>query len=389
MRNGKFYFSAILGLTQLMGIGALSGCSKDVVLSIDPALGCGPQLEDRFKQVSQNVDKIDILFVMDTSSSQFPEAGLVADEIDNFVNALTEAPDYRIGVMLAHAGASNFSGRLYSSGAPGEQLVLSPAQSISEIQTQLRNKLTDVEFDNETPTIENYYLGTDQGEASFYSLKESITNPARLAEIQAGNSFYRADAAQAVVFIADENDVCVPNPAGTDLDYQFIEAVNPFTLALENRRLEEWAYINWCSGITPLSTFNMLKDFKADKPLLVGGVIYNNINNIPPGAENSLGYGYLDIIDYANGGSIDMNSSQSAIAQGLAELGQQANFKLVLKTEFPLLTGNVAPKSIEVRVNGQVVPHSYQAELNEIQLLGQHAGQDGSDITVTYKQKCE
>src|SRR5687768_500227 len=67
-----------------------------------------------FNQPKQDFsNKVDLLFVPDTSRSVFKEREAAADAIGNFVAALPQGADYRIGVILAHGSTSAFSGRLY------------------------------------------------------------------------------------------------------------------------------------------------------------------------------------------------------------------------------------------------------------------------------------
>ena len=105
---------------------------------------------DRFQQPAGLVtDKVDLLFVVDTSGSLDEERAGIADGIDGFVGALPPSVDFRIGVMLAHSGHSSHGGKLYR--RSGNPWVLdSQALTLDQIRTKLRNTLGSPPGENRT-----------------------------------------------------------------------------------------------------------------------------------------------------------------------------------------------------------------------------------------------
>ena len=142
---------------------------------------------------------VDLLFVVDTSSSLNTRRTQLASNIPAFMAALHPQTNYRIGTLLAHGGASPYSGKLYQ--APGSSLVLnSKTQSVLEIQKELTNTLSHVQLDKDEAN----------GEMMMYSLVKSL-EPENFEPIQ-NSGFFRTGAALSVIFVSDENDVCLLAP---------------------------------------------------------------------------------------------------------------------------------------------------------------------------------
>jgi hypothetical protein len=176
------------------------------------------------------------------------------------------------------------------------------------------------------------------------SVYNSLT--VNLATMQA-QGFYRSDAALAVVFITNEWDICA---GGSDLPPGTPPETNP---------LEVNFYNNYCAGkINSQSVVAALKAVKGDLPLKVGGILYSNPNNIPPGLENELGYGPLNIVQEmgSNGFIADM-SNLPAIAGELDAINSLAT-SAPLQTKFYLKLPSTQidwTKGIKVYVNGVLV----------------------------------
>src|SRR5690606_11712196 len=152
-------------------------------------------LERSVQPEAEITRKIDLLFVTDTSGSLDEERAGIAEGIDGFVAALPAEVDYQVGVVLGHSSKSSWSGRLYRKDS--DPLVLSSSElSLSDIRKHLKRKLT--------RTAGDWYA--DGGEENFYSLWRALDDD-RLQESRAAG-FFREDAALAVVFISDENEIC-------------------------------------------------------------------------------------------------------------------------------------------------------------------------------------
>ncbi|HEX4926176.1 MAG TPA: hypothetical protein VFV50_18930 [Bdellovibrionales bacterium] len=326
-------------------------------------LGNGCYLSS-FNQPTQELSKtIDILFVPDTSRSVFKEREAAAEGIENFIAALPKDVNYRVGVVLAHGGTSPLAGRLYASDK-GEPAVLSSEQhSMTQIREGLRAKLTPPKGDR----------GSDGGEMGLYSLQQTMTTK-NLREIRS-QGFYRAEAALAVVFIADENDICATYPKGV-------------TPVKDPNNQEPKVKARDCKNISPERVNKTLRKLKGQQPVTIAGIIYTPSSKIEHRSksdewaqENEVGYGYLDLIMLSNGIAIDLAGGN--ISEGLSSIGKLAALKLALRLEFPLQNMKVNPESVEVRVDGTPIEgFRYEPKTNQVHLS--EGGRPGSRIEVKY-----
>lgn len=318
--------------------------------------------QDQFTQPAEQLSHtVDILFVTDTSGSIVAERGAIAQGIDAFVAQLPSNVDYRIGVMLAHGTPSQWSGRLFRKNT--EPLVLnSTNMTLQQIRDGLAAKLT-------SPPTQGV---TDGGEVGLFSVDYSLS-PTSVSLLRS-QGFYRTDAALAVVFVSDENDICAIGGGG-----MVWPDGRPRVPDFDN--LEIPAFHTYCGSVTPQSVVDKLDVLQGDRPLLVAGIVYNNFATVPQGDENEYGYGYIDAITYSNGISVDLASSN--LAAGLAQIGQLATTTLTLYTEFTLTHVNVDPNSIHVFVDGAEVPFVFNEQTNQV-FLNVYAGHALSDIRVNY-----
>ena len=318
-------------------------------------------IEEHTQAPAELTKTIDILFVTDTSGSLYEERAGIAAGIDAFVTELPADVDYRIGVMLAHGDQTSWSGKLYQRGH--EPVVLdSSTMDLATIREHLQVKLTQVRRDSET----------DGGEVGLYSMHRALRAD-RLAESrQAG--FFRPGAALAVVYIADENDICSGQPEGV-------------TLLPDPDGKEVPAAEKYCANVNAQSVLEELKTLQGERPLLVSGIVYNDPATVPVSGENEVGYGYLEQIELANGISIDL--ARGSYDVGLSQIGRLATIKLSLKTEFGLANSPVDEPTVGVTVDQVSVNHLFVEELNEVHLDKQDAGGALSKVSISYCTKDE
>ncbi|MCM2282353.1 MAG: fibronectin type III domain-containing protein [Bdellovibrionaceae bacterium] len=304
------------------------------------------------------IKKIDILFVTDTSGSIVEERGKIAEGIDAFVAELPEDVDFRIGVMPAHGSRGSHAGKL--SKYKNEPYVLdSETMNMAKIRSHLVEKL------KYPPT--DYHA--DGGEEGMYSFQRSLDNG--MLTMNRAHGFYREDAALAVIFVADENDICARYPAGV-------------TPAADPDRLEAPAFKRDCANVTPESTLERMKSLMGDRPFLLAGVLYHEQSKFPHTGENEIGYGYLELVRSMNGIVIDMAGGQ--YNQGLAQVGLLATKKLTLLSKFALpdaVKGKVDASSIRVSVDSKETTHSFSADENVVELTGD-LGMDRSKVAIRY-----
>lgn len=323
-----------------------------------PAPNVEPEcFNERFVQPEAEVTrKLDLLFVTDTSGSLDIERGKIADGIDGFIAALPNNVDLQVSVMLAHSSRSNHSGRLWKSG-PHPYVLSTNSMSVSTIREHLRYNLTQVSDDR---------FG-DGGEESFYSFSYGLEKGPLTSSRAHG--FFREDAALAVVFISDENEICYVYPQGVK------RVPDPEGLELS-------AFKRDCAGISHLSVRDKIKQLQGDRPYLVGAIIYNT-NNYPRSGENEFGYGYADLVELTHGVSVDMATGH--YVEGLSRIGTLASVKLRLVTDFTLARKDIDLTSLKVFVDGKESVYAYNEQLNEVHL--EQPGESRSVVDINYCMK--
>ncbi len=335
--------------------------------------------------------KLDVWIITDSSSSMDQEREQLANGITNYISKMPAGTDVQFAVTLAHGPTSWFSGRLYKSDFkdPNEKYVISSSQySNSDIQYWLRRKLLYRQNDyavrawndDKTPisgqAIRNLPTDydADGGEAGLFSAYEAIrpysTSPSRYESLQTLSSampgernFFRNDAALAVIFISDENDICYLDPSVADAD-----------------GLEALFNAKYCAGMTAQKVLQRLQVVRQSLPLYVSSIIYNNKNNIPAGLENGVGLGYNLITNLASGSIIDITSS--SISNGLSTMGSMTSPRLSLRYDFILKYKNVDASTIQAKVDGTIRSHGYSGTTNTVHLP--YAGVANSLVDIYY-----
>jgi len=314
---------------------------------------------EAFQQPEEPItDKIDVLFVTDTSGSLDQERGAIADGLLNFIAALPRTTDVNVAVLLAHGSTSPWTGTLFQT-ADGEPVVLKQSElSDDDLRRHLHRKLTAFGTD--------WDLDTDGGEAGLFSTQQLVTGGHLTTARDEG--FFRDDAALTVVFIADENDICAEYPVGV-------------TPAPDPEGREAAGRARDCGGVSAAGVLNRLIDLEGIQPLVVAGVIYTDPAHVPDGAENEVGYGYTDIVALAHGIAVDL-ASVGGIAAGMGDVGYESGQEMLLYHDFRLAHDTVAEETIRASVDGGPVPHSYASETRIVHLV--QAGTFGSLVQIDY-----
>ncbi len=310
---------------------------------------------DSFKQASELLSKkTDILIVVDTSGSLSEERGKIATEIKALVQEIPSSVDYQIAIMPAHGSRSSLSGKLWS--LQGEPLVLSSNKmSVEQISTSLGKSFLNMKGDSYS----------DGGEEGLFSLSQALSSNGIALARQQG--FFRSDAALAVLFVADENDICYRYPEG------LVRVPDP-------DNVEGPAFTRDCAYTTPSSVYAQLIALQQDRPLLVSGVIYTDLNTIKKYGENELGYGYLDIIALNQGIKVDL--AQQSFHEGLKKIGELTQKRLQLQNRFALTHfQSIDANSLRVYIDGNLVKAEYFE--GGFQLFEQLGG-PGSRIIANY-----
>ena len=321
---------------------------------------------------------------MDTEREQ------LANGITNYIGKMPSGTDVQFAVTLAHGPTSYFAGRLYKSDYkdPKEKFVISTKDySTSQVQYWLRRKLLyrqnnyDIRaWDDAGNAIPGQALrnlptdfDADGGEAGLVSAYEAVrpysTSPSRYESIQtlstiAGEkNFFRPDAALALIFISDENDICYLDPSVADAD-----------------GLEASFNSKYCAGVTAQSVLQRLQVVRQSMPLYVSSIIYNDKSRIPAGLENGVGLGYNMITNLAGGAIIDI--TKTAIPTGLSSIGGYTSTRLDLRYDFILKYLNVDANTIQAKVDGVQRSHSYSGTTNTVHLSD--AGGPNSLVDIYY-----
>ncbi len=315
-------------------------------------------IKEHYVQPNQELTKkLDILFVTDTSGSLDTERSAIATGIGNFISQLSTSADYQIAVTLAHGPKSSRYGQLYKAGT--EPVVLrSKELSVSNIRSYLSKKLTSIQTDSDT----------DGGEAGLLSLNKAL-DATRLEEIRTQHSFFRKDAALAIVFVSDENDICAVYPTGV-------------TRVYDPEGKEIPAFNNYCKNKVDAHTvYDRLIAVQGVNPLLLSAIVYSNKATVTHSGENEFGYGYSDIVSLGNGKMVDIAAND--IPAGLADIGKAAALKMTLRTDYILSYLHVDKTTITAEVDGVKAQYSFNESKNLLRLLS-NTGRADSNVVLSY-----
>lgn len=408
----------------------------DATKALPEDLVCARCERGQFSQPGLARKKLDILFVADSSPSLADTREQIAKSVSKFVAALPDNTDYRFAVLPAHSDksydeakkpSSHLGGKLYAN--PGEPVVLKSGDfhSMGELTAVLERKLTRIPIDP----------APDGGEIGIYSLNLAIQEP--LLTQNRSKGFFREDAALAVIFISDENDICSypgldPNTGAIVDNADYPNGVVPndknpdrYAGPYNNNKPENVEHVAarfYCQDkdghqvITDKSVYAKLRQLMTVKgtttnearPLLISGVIYTDPSTVPlsPPAgekypqyfpEKEVGYGYLNMIQLNGGTAADIGKSN--YDEGLSGIGKQAAIKLQVKTQFQLKDGvAVDTNSLCVMVNGKEATgmaeldpghagftYTYSAPTREVLLQGVGATDDkgsASNVDIFY-----
>ncbi len=328
--------------------------SENCIKEIPPSASPMCYIQIAHQPLAEKVNKLDVLIISDTSGSLNKEREKIATEIGAFINQLPNGLDYQIGILPAHGSRGSHSGALWK--YKNEPIVLkSTVLTQLEISNSLVKSLTHMQGD--------YF--SDGGEEGLYSLNRSLDN-GKLNSIQA-HGMLREDAALAILFIADENDICFNYPK------DLVPVRDP-------DKLEESAFKRDCKGITPESVYSKLVSHMKDRPLLISGIIYTDNLTLNKDGENEVGHGYLDLINLNKGNAIDL--ANSSYLEGLKSIGNLTSQRLQLFDRIELEhTQNLNPDSLKVDIDSKSVEAIIEDE--NVLLIGD-LGSAGSEIKISY-----
>ncbi len=291
-------------------------------------------------------NKIDILFVVDTSASLKEDRTRIAEQMGSFIDQLNSNVDYRIAVMPAHGpngadgpqvkSSGNSFGELYSVSGSDPAVLKSSSGKASVIRS-LQNKMIHLKTDRSYA----------QGEVGLLGLYVSLIREDLRGKMRS-QGFLRDDAALAVIFVADENDACydyrkggTPNPNGT-------RQRDP----VEVTTFERFCKLSNGEQLDPghvLSALNFVKPNPED--IILTGIVYTS-DEVPQkdghryAGEKEQGRGYLDLIELGGGQAVNLGDND--FGQSLAQLGRFSNLKMEFQNSF-LCRTKVDPSKMDRR----------------------------------------
>lgn len=361
---------------------------------------CPKCYEGSFEQADPRTNKIDFVFVAETTPSLASMRAAIAAGIGETISKLPSGTDYHIAVIAAHSDvrfdgkpardasgkpSSGLGGKLIGGNSP----VLKSSDfngNMTALAAALRQRIMNMPSDP----------ATDGGEAGLYSLDLAITGDQLRANQEKG--MFRPDATQVVVFFSDENDICATNVYPDGSRHRNRDIVRAATADAPELNVEEKAHDFYCKGnrgdgverepVTPQSVYAKLARLKARTqapagaggveaqpesqvaaPLLIAGIVYANeetvptMEQMPPNEpfrqywhEKQKGHGFLDLIELANGEKVDLGelgarptTQQTAqfFTAGMRKIGDAAAIRMTEKRDFRLAQGvSVDPQTI-------------------------------------------
>lgn len=322
----KKEFSAILmaGATWIF-----MGCSDKVTFNLPPAT-------DSFGQSVTYNNKVDILWIVDNSSSMLKHQQNLSAQVPELVSKLNALKmDYHMAVVTTSMGGINPDGGRFI-GTP-KFLTASSANLVSSLKSRM-------------------IVGEagSNNERGLESMAASLSNSYLSNE---GRGFFRDDALLVVIALSDEDDKsAVSNPASYYT--QFLDGIKS----------------PWVDGSRSW-VFNFI------------GVIPTSTNCKTFNDYSESGLTFLDLVQTSGGvqESICSTNLSLAVANIRARIYQiLTDFKL---TKIPLI------ETISVTINGQTIPRSnvngweYIESLNAIRFYGSAVPAADASIKVDFKPK--
>lgn len=308
---------------------------------------------------SDNEEKeLDILIVPYPSLGSQGALNRFARDFDGLLSALPDNIHTRIGVITGYGSTSSQSGRLYSRNSSDPLVLDSHLHSNDDIRQSLQRKLnrTGIEM------ILEGLLGSSSG---FSSLHKALTSELETIKSQ---GLLREGAGLHIIFISPQSDTCAQYPEGAITrfsqlrDTAYSVRYNAFQRDCVNDQGEHFLTHDYLA--------DLIKSIKPNDPVSSSALVYSNPLTMPQSPFVEYGYGYLELTRKLGGQVQDFSSSD--YFNGLFRMGTVAASSVDPQTEFNLPFSNVYAPTIEVFVDGELVPHMYVPELNQVHISSIH-----------------
>lgn len=337
-----------------------------------------------------NVNGVNVWLVVDSSLS-FDQVRLAVGRAvsRSFLSSLQHQVPVTVSVIPAHAPSSSYQGQpSYHGRFYGSSVTFNPGMSASQIQAAESALLSRLGSNMPESPISLAKRDNRVHDGLNYSSAGSNTvlgGPNSGSDEMGLSSFAKAmdnysipsNNAWVVMFLADENDVCVPERNSNN------------SLYFSHYNEQEIYNKGLCNGVTPSSVYNKARSYAGNRPFVIGTMTYLKYNTIPSNAhaQSSVGIGYTDItglarsqgvmVDLAAAGSGLSNLSNISynLVEGLTEV---TNNSVGVHTHYPIYddkgnrlslnkvrryTDNGTVKlDLQVYVNGQRSNYSYDSQ---------------------------
>ena len=346
-------------------------------------------------------EKVDILFVMDTSPSIYHERRWIVEQLPKLINQLPggdNGTDYKIGVLPGHSPDSKFSAKLFGKSSPkilGNKGA--DAMSLPNITKALVKTMKEIPMERDKTGKKS---ANDAGELGLLSLNNFLKSD-ETKRLQADGKFLRNDAALMVIFVADENDICHIYKDGEQPQYD--ERYHPKRPAVEFFNgirgydpVEIEAHKKYCAvlgDIPERTVYNTLEQVKGDMPMKVSGIVYANEAQVPHEKgteqyfdENEVGRGYLELMALTATPPMDLALGEYDVAMEFMGKFTTHSLKFIDKFQIPESEvvaiieeegSNQRRALVDVKIereNGAVVPKeiyriNFDEKTNQVMIL--------------------
>lgn len=354
-----------------------------------------------------------ILYVLDASGSMGQEFNKVKDGAGKLIeklNTITDKVCVGTVAMWTNAplsnGLTNQSGLLVGNGA--DKCLCTDQMALPELLAKLS-----ANFDLTKTT-----QAIGQNEAGLKAVHSFASEAAKIAANEA-TGCVPDTAVTAIIPISDENDlsaatVAVDAPGGFNTNQACAgygvqnvgTTISPAAPAGQPSdescqefagRAREYSVLegsNYKLTVTPEKVAQDLGQFMGTLPYLTYSIVYPNqasVTEVGGGAQDGVGYGYLEFIQQSGGDVVNMSllkaADQTPFVNKFSEIGDrlinQAALFQTFTTQYPF-----CPGSVKVKVDDASLSAGEFQEINEttVRIPNEH-GQADSVIEITYKQK--
>lgn len=371
MKRLRFPILVLFLISYMVALTSCADKSADISILSDT---------DVFYQANSVNNKLDILWMMDSSGSMAEEQQNLSDNFNAFItDFVTKGYDYNIAVAATDAWRYEYSpstyqnlvrfrdGNIYTGTTTDNTGVFMLTPSVFSASPNPVNDMINAFKKNIKVGI------TGNGdERAFDSIRETL-KATQGSGINSGYNFRRNDAFLAIIIISDEEDFsrnnsnvngCTGSPTPVECQDQNLRPVSDYV-----------SYLDTYTSSTP-----------TDRKYSVNaiGVFDSACLAANPSSEGHMGLRYMDLADETNGvtGSIcDSNFSQNLndIQSRIAELSTQ--FRL---SRTPIVS------SIVVIINGVSIPQNptngwtYNATNNSVVFHGSAIPAQGAAVSITF-----